>query len=391
MPEVSIILPTYNRADALSRAIASVRQQTFTDWELLVIDDGSTDGTAALVSDIDCRIRLLRQDNSGCYVARNNGLRASRGRYITFLDSDDEWLPHFLEITTAFLRWSPADHFVTTEFLVDWGNGYRVRHDAHKIGTQSAAMAKTIGSRMLDLPPGENDDYLRVYESREPIGDWGRHIAARAGFTNAALYRGHIFEHMRWGYLNWLPVTVITRQALETVGPFVTHCRNAADFRFLAVLARSFRANMIGVLGAIKHDRAYDDHRLTTGHLATGKNEYTFAVNKLGFFDELYWNHRQNDQELGLIRCHHQLYAGQAALGLGQRQKALAHLREACRSTPRLWRAHLLRIFIRLLPSAPIAAVAYQFVLRIGRLVSGQTRITNVLRRGMRTLMSNYF
>ena len=191
---------------------------------------------------------------------------------------------------------------------------------------------------------------------------------------------------MRWGYLNWLPVTVITRQALETVGPFVTHCRNAADYRFLAVLARSFRANMIGILGAIKHDRAYDDHRLTTGHLATGKNEYTFAVNKLTFFDELYWSYRQNDRELGLIRCHHQLYAGQAALGLGQRQQALAHLREACRSTPRLWRAHLLRIFISLLPSDTMAAVAYQFILRLGCLASGQVRITNVLRRVICTL-----
>ena len=115
-PIVSIVLPTYNRADVIGRAIASVRAQTLADWELLIVDDGSTDGTPDVVAGLDDRIHLLRQDNAGTYVARNNGLARARGRYITFLDSDDEWLPHFLELTVGFLRAYPDAHFVTTEF-----------------------------------------------------------------------------------------------------------------------------------------------------------------------------------------------------------------------------------------------------------------------------------
>ena len=88
-PEVSIILPTYNRADTIMRAIQSILDQTFQDWELFVIDDGSSDRTRQLDLVVDRRINLIRQENQGVYAARNTGLRASSGRYIAFLDSDD--------------------------------------------------------------------------------------------------------------------------------------------------------------------------------------------------------------------------------------------------------------------------------------------------------------
>ncbi|MEY2876335.1 MAG: hypothetical protein RLZZ373_3706, partial [Pseudomonadota bacterium] len=107
MPEVSIILPTFNRVDVIGRAVSSVLRQTFHDWELIVVDDGSTDGTRARLEGLDPRLRYIGQANQGVYVARNTGLQAARGRYVTFLDSDDEWLPHFLALTTAFLRAHP--------------------------------------------------------------------------------------------------------------------------------------------------------------------------------------------------------------------------------------------------------------------------------------------
>jgi len=97
MPRVSVIVPTYNRAHCIERALRSVQQQTFTDFELLVCDDCSTDGTLGLVCHYqsrDVRIRLLRLDsNMGAGAARNLGMREARGEYIAFLDSDDEWLP----------------------------------------------------------------------------------------------------------------------------------------------------------------------------------------------------------------------------------------------------------------------------------------------------------
>lgn len=94
---VSVIMPTYNRADIILNAIASVREQSWTNWELLVCDDGSTDSTDKVVADIkDTRIRYIKLQKFGAAAARNAGLRASRGEIVTYLDSDNFWHPHYI-------------------------------------------------------------------------------------------------------------------------------------------------------------------------------------------------------------------------------------------------------------------------------------------------------
>jgi len=97
-PFFSIILPTFNRAHLLDTTIGSVLKQTFDDWELIVIDDGSKDNTKEVVERIgDKRIRYIFQENAERCVARNNGIRNAKGEFICFIDSDDQYLPHHLE------------------------------------------------------------------------------------------------------------------------------------------------------------------------------------------------------------------------------------------------------------------------------------------------------
>lgn len=97
-PYFSIILPTFNRAHTLKKTIESVLDQTYPNWELIIIDDGSTDNTKAVCQQFDDkRITYVYQSNSERSAARNNGIALSRGRYIGFLDSDDTYLPSFLE------------------------------------------------------------------------------------------------------------------------------------------------------------------------------------------------------------------------------------------------------------------------------------------------------
>jgi len=99
-PAVSIILPTYNRASFLPEALSSIRAQTWEDWELIVVDDGSSDGTAEVVRERTAGwsqpVRYVYQENQGVAGARNTGLDLATGRYIAFYDSDDLWLPHHL-------------------------------------------------------------------------------------------------------------------------------------------------------------------------------------------------------------------------------------------------------------------------------------------------------
>ncbi|HEV2664421.1 MAG TPA: glycosyltransferase family A protein, partial [Blastocatellia bacterium] len=161
-------MPTFNRADTIKRAIRSVQAQTFTDWELIVVDDGSTDDTAARIEGCDPRLKLIRQENQGTAGARNTGLRASAGSYIAFLDSDDEWLPHHLELCVSFLNAFPEEQFVTNELWEDLGRGRIVKHYRMEIEEHFPRLAREAGSRLPDPPPGEQDHYLRVYQSRQP-------------------------------------------------------------------------------------------------------------------------------------------------------------------------------------------------------------------------------
>jgi glycosyltransferase involved in cell wall biosynthesis len=103
-PKVSVIIPTYNSRRFLEHAIRSVLEQTFQDWELILVDDGSTDDTGQMVAGLgDPRIRYVYQQNRGSPAARNTGLKLARGRYVAFLDADDLWFPEKLEKQVAYL------------------------------------------------------------------------------------------------------------------------------------------------------------------------------------------------------------------------------------------------------------------------------------------------
>ena len=123
-PEISIIMPTFNRGYCIKRAIESVIQQAFEDWELVIIDDGSSDGTAQTVATFtqtDNRVRLLKQPHKGDIPARNYGIKVSTGLVITFLDSDDYYKPNHLRKNCEFLAANPGIDMVysTAEIIGD--------------------------------------------------------------------------------------------------------------------------------------------------------------------------------------------------------------------------------------------------------------------------------
>lgn len=106
-PLVTVVIPLYNKVRVLKRTIDSVLSQTFQDFEIIIVDDGSTDESGVLAQSLaktDRRISVLVQENRGPGVARNTGLAASKGKYISFLDADDEYMPRFLEMAIAKFR-----------------------------------------------------------------------------------------------------------------------------------------------------------------------------------------------------------------------------------------------------------------------------------------------
>ncbi len=112
LPLVSVVIPTYNRARVVERALKTAFDQTYRNMEIIVVDDGSTDDTEAALAPYKERIRYYYQKNGGASAARNRAIQESRGKYIAFLDSDDEWLPAKIEKQVALLEARPDLSFV---------------------------------------------------------------------------------------------------------------------------------------------------------------------------------------------------------------------------------------------------------------------------------------
>jgi glycosyltransferase involved in cell wall biosynthesis len=183
-PLFSVIIPTYNRAHKAMRAVQSVLAQTFDDYEIWVIDDGSTDDTRSVLSSLkDGRLNYVCQSNAGVAIARNTGIARARGKYIAFLDSDDRWYPTKLErIAQAIdirpdigLFYSRAEYVretgtkLWTPNIRDVGdNGYRALLEGNFVAISAAVVKKRcfdiVGG--FDTPVGCEDWDMWIRISR---------------------------------------------------------------------------------------------------------------------------------------------------------------------------------------------------------------------------------
>lgn len=122
IPEVSVILATYNRAKYLTRCLQSVLNQTYQNWEFIVVDDGSQDNTFEIINpylEKFSKIRYLKHKNRGAALSRNTGIKASFGNYITFIDSDDQYLANHLQLKLDFFQKHPEIELIAGGFKSD--------------------------------------------------------------------------------------------------------------------------------------------------------------------------------------------------------------------------------------------------------------------------------
>lgn len=116
--KISVIIPAYNSAACIQRAVRSVLEQTRPADEIIIVDDGSADNTADAIAAFEPAVRLIRQDNAGASVARNTGIQAASGDWVAFLDADDEWLPKKLAVQVPFLSAHPDTAWCYSNFII---------------------------------------------------------------------------------------------------------------------------------------------------------------------------------------------------------------------------------------------------------------------------------
>jgi glycosyltransferase involved in cell wall biosynthesis len=152
-PRVSVVIPVYNGAGTIGRALQSVFEQTFTDYEVVVVDDGSTDRTHAVVKQYGDRVRLVEQPNRGQSAARNNGVRHSSGEFLALLDADDEWLPRKLELTVAAMLADPDAALVYSDIIVVNEAGEEFRRSHIRPDTAHAPSMDEMLARIWPIMP----------------------------------------------------------------------------------------------------------------------------------------------------------------------------------------------------------------------------------------------
>ncbi|MCS6806057.1 MAG: glycosyltransferase [Blastocatellia bacterium] len=172
-PQVSVVIPTYNCAAYLGEAVESVLAQTYRDFEVVVIDDGSTDETEAMMRRYGPPVRYFRQPNRGVALARNHGIEQSRGRYVAFLDADDTWMPQKLERQLVALAGQPAYRACYSAFVTMTSDrrplGVRrsqrrgsVWHDLLLYGNLIGTPSTVLCERSLALAAGGFDPLLSL-------------------------------------------------------------------------------------------------------------------------------------------------------------------------------------------------------------------------------------
>jgi glycosyltransferase involved in cell wall biosynthesis len=214
---VSVIVPTFDRGHRLVNAVESALAQTFTELEVIVVDDGSTDGTGALVAErygTEPRVLYVEQEHAGVARARNTGLARARGEIIAFLDSDDRWRPWKLALQLECLARVPSAGMIWTEMEAIDPSGNPIP-----------------GSSLADIL----DNYGR-FSPREVLPERIA-LAELAGtpdqLRDRSLYVGDLFASMVVGNLVLPSAALVTRERLERVGGFDESVQVAGeDFDF---------------------------------------------------------------------------------------------------------------------------------------------------------------
>ena len=196
MPKVSIIIPTFNRANFIGEAIKSVINQTFMDWELFIIDDGSADNTAEVVSRFlkDKRVKYSFKENEGVSSARNYGMKLALGTYVAFLDSDDRWSPEKLQYQIEFLDHNDDIDLVYTPVLVNGLTGISSKLFGNRMTNQKLKGKILVESLLKDsiIPPTSSIVFryrkFRIYFDENTNGIEDFVFFVEMGLSGAVFY-----------------------------------------------------------------------------------------------------------------------------------------------------------------------------------------------------------
>ena len=247
MKRVSVVIPTYNRAELLKLMIQSILAQTLRPLEIIIVDDGSTDHTAEVCASFAPTVRYIRQGNAGVSAARNTGIRAAEGDWIAFCDSDDLWKYNKLELQLAAIDATGAGWSVTDFGLID-PEGRRVAG-----GERGFRLAFPVFSETQITP-------------RQHLARWLDERELRVGSESMQVYAGDAFGMLFLGNVVMPSTAIVARDVFDRAGFFDESFHVAEDTEFFHRVAAQSRLTILM--------KPLSDHRIGHPSLVAEKSDH---------------------------------------------------------------------------------------------------------------------
>lgn len=344
---VSVVIPSYNRAYIVGKAIASVLSQTYPDVEVIVVDDGSTDHTRDVVTRFDERVCYVAQANSGVCSARNTGLRLARGEFVALLDSDDEWLPWKLAAQVAVMRAHPEVGMAWTDMVAVSADG-----PAGAVSVVNPAFLRTFYS---GFKTSGFDDAMKDTGALSDV--WS---AAPSPVASARVRVGDIFSEMLLGNHVHTSTVLLRRSRLRHVGLFDERLRKSGeDYEFHLRTCYYGPVALIEASSILYRIGSLDQLTQPAYIIYMARNDLTTVET---------WLARGKDRiKLSLAQVAHRLaeshaWIGECELGLGNRFEALKQL------TLSLWLSpdgRVARLWLLVFMPMPVQSFAIRFWRRL--------------------------
>jgi glycosyltransferase involved in cell wall biosynthesis len=316
---VSIIIPTYNRARCIQRAVDSVLGQTHGDVDVIIVDDGSTDHTRTLVGDTygkDPRVRYVHQQNRGVSAARNHGIRLVKGDFAALLDSDDAWKPFKLELQIACLRAFPDAGMV-------WS-------DMTAVGTDGAVIADRYLKRFYSAYRLFSSDDL--FDRSLPLGEVAPRLSRESGIERA--YCGDVYAPMVMGNLVHTSTVLLRRERLAAAGFFDESVRSGEDHEFHLNTCRAGRVAFAD-LPTILYEVGHADALTGPSFNVSMARHFVTTLTRALARDQGRIRSRIPRHVIDEVVAEAHLWLGESLLRAGERHEARGHFFSSLRVNPR--------------------------------------------------------
>lgn len=331
-PVVSVIIPTYNRAGFISDAVQSVLDQTYKNIEIIVVDDGSTDGTKDVLAPFMDNIRYYYTENSGAAHARNIGLKAAVGKYIAFLDSDDAYLPYKLELQVSFMESHPEAGMVFTE--VSSTDGKSILEEYHLRTFHSLYNRK--GWSYDDLYPVKGELTFKPLDMPVPY------------------YIGDIFKYTLLGTFVFSNTALFPAEVLKKTGYQNEAYRVAEDYELMVRICKHYK---VGFLNIPTYIYLYHDDQISMVNQAITKKKLAKEIEieeviiqtvlDWGYSDGEYYSKNKEWLDRHLAEMH--LCAGQKWLEYGDPKRAREYFKKGLSFDPS-WHENRRYLYASFLP-----------------------------------------